>query len=152
MVVLTRRKALLLGGATLAHSALPAFAAAARIATNKAGTAIDGYDTTAYWRNGAAKSGSATHSAQWHGTPWHFSDAETAALFQAAPEKYAPQFGGFCTRAMSFGKVVNGDPEVWRIYQGKLYLFAQPVGGEKFDEGQDPMIDKAQAKWDKLHA
>lgn len=152
MVVFTRRKALMLGTAALALTGLPALAAAARVATNKAGAAIDGYDTTAYWRKSAAQSGSAAHIAQWLGTPWQFADAETAALFEAAPEKYAPQFGGFCTRAMSFGKVVNGDPEVWRIYQGKLYLFAQPVGGKKFDEGQDPMIQKAQAQWDKLHA
>jgi len=152
MHVFNRRTALLLGTAALAHSAFPAFAAAAKIATDKSGIAIDGYDTTAYWHVGAANSGSSAHAVQWLGTPWHFADAETAAQFEAAPEKYAPQFGGFCTRAMSFGKVVNGDPEVWRIYQGKLYLFAQPVGGKKFDEGQDPMIEKAQANWDKLHA
>jgi len=50
---------------------------------------------------------------------------------------------------MSFDKVVNGDPEVWRIFDRKLYLFARPVGGEFFDKAQSEMIAKAQSNWDK---
>lgn len=152
MTLLTRRKTFILGTVAIAQIALPALAKAARVATDGAGTAIDGYDTTAYWRTNAPLKGLNAHIVQWRGTPWHFAQADAAELFEAAPDDYAPQFGGFCTRAMSFGKVVNGDPEVWRIYQGKLYLFAKPIGGRKFDEGQDPMIAKATANWDKLLA
>jgi len=126
------------------------WAASKRIATNDSGVAIDGYDTTAYWRAARALSGNQRHKVMWQGTPWHFATAEDAAQFKTAPEKFAPKFGGFCTRALSFKKVVHGDPEVWRIYQGNLYLFAQPVGGRKFDQGQDAMIAKAQAYWDSL--
>ena len=78
---------------------------------------------------------------------WQSATSERAELFSADPLAFAPQFGGFCTRAMSFGKWVNGNPEVWRLHGGKLYLFAQPVGGEKFDEGQDAMVAKAQGNW-----
>lgn len=152
MIRLTRRMTLALGTAAIAHSALPAFAQPIRVATNDSGTAIDGYDTTAYWRAGKPLSGTARHRVEWRGVPWHFAEAEAATLFEVAPQDYAPQFGGFCTRAMSFGKVVNGDPEVWRIYQGKLYLFAKPVGGRKFDEGQDAMIEKAISNWNNLEA
>ena len=51
---------------------------------------------------------------------------------------------------MSLKNVVDGDPEVWRIFEGKLYLFARPAGGKVFDKGQGEMIAKAQAYWDSL--
>jgi len=86
----------------------------------------------------------------WRGVPWHFANAQEAAMFQADPESFAPQFGGFCTRAMSLKKVVDGDPKVWRIFENRLYLFARPVGGRHFDKGQAEMILKAQAHWDSL--
>ena len=83
----------------------------------------------------------------WNGAPWHFATAEDAALFSANPDSYAPRFGGFCTRAMSLKKVVDGDPEVWRMHGDKLYMFARPVGGTYFDKDPDAMIAKAAAYW-----
>ncbi len=127
-----------------------AFATPYRVATNRAGIAMQGYDTHAYWTIAAAREGSSDHVVDWRGKPWHFASAEDAEAFRADPAAFEPQFGGYCTRAMSFKKIVDGDPEVWRIYQGKLYLFAKPVGGTKFDAGQDAMIAKAQAHWDSL--
>ncbi|SHH43346.1 hypothetical protein SAMN05444003_3184 [Cognatiyoonia sediminum] len=44
---------------------------------------------------------------------------------------------------MSFKRTVPADPEVWRIHNGKLYMFARPVGGTKFDESPEAMIAKA---------
>lgn len=144
---ITRRAVL----ATLASVPFVTFAQAGawRVSKNKDGIAMQGYDSHAYWTIAAPRTGSASHTVEWRGTPWHFATAADAAAFKADPAAFEPQFGGFCTRAMSFNKVVNGDPEVWRIYQGKLYLFAAPVGGKKFDKGQDAMIAKAQTNWDK---
>ena len=150
MVTLSRRTLITYGLAACAVPLTPLWAGAKPIAVNDAGVAIDAYDTTAYWRKSAAYSGDKQHVVMWRDTPWHFASAEEAAIFAAAPETFTPKFGGFCTRAMSFKKIVNGDPEIWRIYQGKLYLFAQPVGSKKFDEGQEAMIAKAQAYWDSL--
>jgi len=150
MAIFSRRTLLKVGFASLAFPTGPLLASTKRIAVNDAGVAIDGYDTTAYWEKSAAHSGDELHVVMWQDTPWHFATAEEAATFAANPEKFTPQFGGFCTRAMSFKKIVNGDPEVWRIYQDNLYLFALPVGGKKFDKGQDAMIAKAQTHWDSL--
>lgn len=134
----------------LALPSRPLQAATQRVAVNANGVAIDGYDATAYWTDSAAHAGEDEHVVLWRGTTWQFQTAEDAAQFKASPDSFAPKFGGFCTRAMSFKKILNGDPEVWRIYQGSLYLFALPVGGNKFDKGQDAMIAKAQAYWDTL--
>lgn len=145
LIPFTRRAAL---GVLTAGLALPVYAG--QRVSNTNGVAIRGYDTTAYFAKGAATPGSDLHKVGWLGANWYFIGAEQAAAFVENPTAFAPQFGGFCTRAMSFGKTVHGDPEVWRIHQGKLYLFARPVGGEYFDKDPDTMIAKAQENWDKL--
>jgi hypothetical protein len=38
------------------------------------------------------------------------------------PEKYVPAYGGYCAFGISVGKKFIGDPEVWRIVDGRLYL------------------------------
>ncbi|MEH6645103.1 YHS domain-containing (seleno)protein [Sulfitobacter sp.] len=150
MTLLSRRKMMHISASTAALCPLPLRAASAPVSVNSAGVPIDGYDTTAYWQMASAQKGTATYTASWRGVTWQFSSQKNADVFATTPSNFAPQFGGFCTRAMSFEKVVNGNPEVWRIYEGKLYLFARPVGGEKFDEGQDAMIAKAQAHWETM--
>lgn len=128
----------------------PVFAKGPGISTNRAGVAIRGYDTRAYWSASEARVGAETYVVEWQGVPWRFESQGEADAFAADPARYAPKFGGFCTRAMSLKKVVNGDPEVWRIYEDGLYLFARPVGRDYFDKGEAAMIAKAQAHWDSL--
>ena len=128
--------------------ALPAYASDRIAKVN--GKAIKGYDTTAYFHRGAPQKGSPSTTVEWKGATWQFATAADAEKFRSNPEGYSPQFGGFCTRAMSKGIVVNGDPEVWRIYGQHLYLFARPVGRDHFDKGEDAMIAKAKANWKKL--
>jgi len=151
MIHLTRRAVLrCLAATTTLPFASVASAASNRVATNLWGIAIQGYDTHAYWTVNAAREGNSDFEVEWRGVPWYFASAEDAEMFRATPEAFEPQFGGFCARAMSLKKVVDGDPEVWRIHKSKLYLFARPVGRDYFDKGEDAMIAKAQAHWDTL--
>lgn len=110
---------------------------------------ISGYDTTAYSKAGKPQVGSASFTVKWKGATWRFATAEDAA-FRANPEAYAPQFGAHCTGALSEHIVVAADPKIWRIYKGKLYMFAARAGGKRFDQNPDAMIAKAQAYWDTL--
>lgn len=121
-----------------------------RFSLSSTGHALGGYDTTAYFGAGVAKDGTDAVTINWKGAIWRFARQEDAVLFQANPEAYAPQFGGYCTRAMSLGKDVPGDPEVWRIYEGKLYVFFAARGGEVFDSQAEEMIARAQAHWSTL--
>lgn len=114
------------------------------------GLAIKGYDTTAYKSDGKAEPGSTPHVVEWKGATWRFASAEDAATFKAKPEAYAPQFGGYCTRAMSKKITIAASPKIWRIYNGRLYMFFAPIGLKKFNEAPEPMIAKAQAFWDTL--
>ena len=59
-------------------------------------TALKGYDTVAYFTDGKPVKGDKQFSTEWNGATWQFATAENLAAFEAAPEKYAPQYGGYC--------------------------------------------------------
>lgn len=111
------------------------------------GLAIKGYDATAYFRSDAPAKGDAAHTVRWRDASWRFETADAAARFEAEPDAYAPRFGGYCTRAMSEDKKVAGDPRVWRLYKGKVYLFYAEPGADLFDADPDGMIARAQGHW-----
>ena len=57
--------------------------------------AINGYDAVAYFVSDAPVKGDKAHAHQWNGATWYFANANNLELFKAAPEKYAPQYGGY---------------------------------------------------------
>lgn len=152
-ILMSRRN---FGRGTLAISALAALPSAvlaktiSRFSLSASGHALDGYDTTSYFIEGEPIDGADQTTVMWKGAAWRFARQEDADLFQADPDAYAPQFGGYCTRAMSLMREAPGDPEVWRIRGDKLYVFFAPRGGTAFDKGPDEMIALAQAYWDTL--
>lgn len=96
-MTLSRRQALGLFAMTpVAYAiATPALAAEPEIYA-EGGIAIDGSDAVAYFTEGKPVVGSDAHTVNWKGATWRFSSAENAALFEANPEAYAPQYGGYC--------------------------------------------------------
>ena len=128
--------------------ALPVFAKQPPVYTE--GTiAIDGTDAVAYFTMSKPVAGSDEHTLDWNGSTWRFSSAENKAAFMENPEKYAPQYGGYCAFAMSKGYVAPTVPEAWTIVDGKLYLnFSTQVRGlwEKDIPGN---IVKGDANWPK---
>ena len=111
---------------------------------------IRGYDTTAYFTSGKPKAGSTANTVEWNGVKWRFATAREAAKFRANPSAYAPQFGAYCTGGLSQQHVVPGNPKIWRLYKGKLYLFFAHAGGRRFDRDPEGTIAKARAYWTTL--
>lgn len=88
----------------------------------KSKLALDGHDAVAYFKTGKPTKGQPQHAVSWNGVAWHFASAENRAAFEANPQAFAPQYGGYCAWAVSEGYTAKGDPNVWRIVDGKLYL------------------------------
>jgi len=109
--------------------------------------AIKGYDTVAYFNNGKALKGSESFPFPWHGMTWYFSTKENRDLFAAGPEKYAPQYDGYCAWAMTEARKAITDPEVWKIVDGKLYLNCSRAAYEKWSKDIPGNIKKADANW-----
>jgi YHS domain-containing protein len=112
-----------------------------------ANVAIDGYDAVAYRTEAKPMKGSPQHALQWKGATWHFSSEANRRLFEAEPEKYTPQYGGYCAFGMSRGYKAKVDPEAWSIVGGKLYLnYNQSVRTTWLEETAE-FIAKADAAW-----
>ena len=82
-----------------------------------------GHDVVSYFTDGRHRMGSAAHRSVHKGVTFRFASAEHKALFDAAPEKYIPQFGGYCANGIVYGIPWGGDADTWRIIGGKLYIF-----------------------------
>src|ERR1043165_4807807 len=81
--------------------------------------ALKGYDAVAYFNDGTAVEGSEQFTQEWNGAKWRFATASNRDLFVSEPQKYAPQYGGYCAWAVGHGYTAKGDPEVWKIVDGK---------------------------------
>jgi YHS domain-containing protein len=86
------------------------------------GMALHGYDPVAYFTLKAATLGKAAYTTTYEGAIYRFASKDNLEKFKAHPAQYAPQFGGFCAMGVVLGKKLNGDPQVWRVVDGKLYL------------------------------
>ncbi len=116
------------------------------------GVAMEGYDPVAYFTEGRPVKGSAEFAKEWLGAKWHFANAKHRDFFVSNPGKYMPQFGGYCSKAMSDGFVKSLDPDAWRIIDGKLYVYASQKGRKKFAKDIPGRIAKAKANWVKIKA
>ncbi len=86
------------------------------------GAAINGYDPVAYFTEEKPVKGSRDHSLNWKDAVWLFSSADNKALFEADPDAYAPQYGGYCAYAVSRNYTAKTEPDAWTVYDGKLFL------------------------------
>jgi YHS domain-containing protein len=86
------------------------------------GLAIKGYDPVAYFTTGEPTAGSAQFSTSYKGASYLFASAENRARFIAAPEKFVPQYGGYCAYAIALNKIADIEPDEWEIVNDKLYL------------------------------
>jgi YHS domain-containing protein len=123
-----RRRAVLAAGLASALVAMPAWAAPP-VNTLKPGffggrgdTAIVGYDPVAYFKEGKPVKGQDTLVYEWMGAKWKFASQANLDAFKADPEKYAPQYGGYCAYGVAQGYLVKIEPDQFTILDGKLYL------------------------------
>ena len=120
------------------------------INTGPDNVAIKGYDTVAYFTEGQPMKGKPEFVYSWNDARWHFVNTTQRDLFAANPERYAPQFGGHCSMALSRDEVKVIDPEAWAIVDGKLYLSYSKPGIQKFRQNAAENIKKAEENWTKL--
>jgi YHS domain-containing protein len=87
---------------------------------------LKGYDPVAYFTDGKPVPGDARYTYDFDDQRYQFASAKHRQMFMADPDKYSPQFSGYCTGSMSRGVRNEGHPEAWVILDGKLYVFGAP--------------------------
>jgi hypothetical protein len=130
-------------------SAVPA-APAPEISVEADQLAARGSDVTAFFLQGKPVRGSKAHRLQYKGATWQFASADALAKFQADPTAFEPQFGGYCAWAVSQGYVAPGDPEQWKIVDGKLYLNFNARAKELWEADQAAAIERGRAYWPRV--
>jgi YHS domain-containing protein len=109
--------------------------------------AVGGYDPVAYFTEQKPVKGDAKFTTSYKNTPWHFSSAENRDKFIASPERYAPQYGGYCAWAVAQGSTASGDPQHWKIVNDKLYLNYDAQVQKKWEINIPGFIQQADKNW-----
>lgn len=111
------------------------------------GIAINGIDPVGYFTDGGPVPGSADHTLDYNGATWRFASAANKAAFEADPEKYGAQFGGYCAYAASLGYLAPTQPEAWTVFEDRLYLNANLRARELWLQDVPGNIAKGEANW-----
>ena len=91
-----------------------------------------GHDVVSYFTEKTHKPGNPAIKSVYKGVTFRFSKPEHKALFDANPERYLPQFGGYCTNGIVYGIPWGGDADTWRMIDGKLYIFGGAASRDAF--------------------
>jgi YHS domain-containing protein len=126
--------------------------AAGEINLDRSGLALKGYDPVAYFKAGQPIEGKGEFTARHGGASYRFSNQANRDEFTASPEKFVPQYGGYCAYGVASGYKVGIDPEAWTIVDGKLYLNYSQSVRRRWREDIPGHIRKADAEWPALKA
>jgi YHS domain-containing protein len=102
-----------------------------------------GYDPVAYFTQGKPVRGDRQHKVTLPDRTYYFASAEHKQAFEAAPQRYEPQYGGFCSSGAAFAVKLGSDPTAWQIEGGRLFVFGDVIGHEMW---------KLDAPWNIRHA
>jgi YHS domain-containing protein len=123
---------------------------------DESGFALSGYDPVAYFdlkqvplgeKQPEAVPGKAGITADYNGAAWAFASEEHREKFLADPAKYAPAYDGHCAYGLAQGGKVPGNPNLWRIVDGKLYLNITPTIVGFWESDIPGNLTKAEDNW-----
>lgn len=106
-----------------------------------------GADVVAYFTDGQYVQGSPEFHSEYHDVDFHFASAEHKQLFDNNPEKYLPEYGGYCANGISFGIPWGGNAEDFMLYDGKLYIFGGRQSMQAFMLDRDKNLALADEYW-----
>lgn len=134
-----------------ASVALPAFAyditSKAPVNVSSTKIALQSHDPVAYFTVGKPVLGSEAFSAEFEGAVYRFSSEANRKAFLAEPAKYAPLHGGFCQQGAAGGRKLDGDPNLFRVANGRLAVFSYPAALEAFKKDPEGNAKKAETNW-----
>lgn len=137
----------LLGAIAILIISISAAFAGAEVNVTTTGLALRGVDPVSYFKSGAPQTGDFKITAVYDGAIYRFSTEKNKVAFVSDPGKYLPQYGGYCAMGLKMGQKLDGDPAVWSIIGGKLYLNIAPAVKKMWRKDTAANITAANAKW-----
>ncbi len=114
------------------------------------GIALGGYDPAYYFIHNQAARGSGLIGAHYQGAIYYFVDTQSRDAFVKKLDAYLPQYGGYCASGMAEGQKNDADPNIWKLEDGKLYLFQTQSAYKQFAQDPRKSIAAADKAWAKL--
>ena len=108
---------------------------------------LKGHDVVAYFTEGRPMPGKPELASRYQGVDFRFASPEHKALFDQNPEKYLPQFGGYCANGIAYAIPWGGDADTWKIIAGKLYIFGGQASKDGFEIDEKKNLALAEAYW-----
>jgi YHS domain-containing protein len=143
LIVAGMPASVLVGGTALAG--VPGSTSALNL--DEKGLALGGYDPVAYFEGGKPVRGREGISASYGGARYLFATAAHRQTFLKEPEKFVPEFGGYCVVGAAFGEKVDVDPTTGQVVNGRLYLNNSRKALDIFNKDMPGIIAKAQDRW-----
>lgn len=120
---------------------------------DRKGLAIQGYDPVSYF-SGKATKGLEANIYVHKGVTYYFISQENKKSFSQEPDRYLPQYGGWCAYALGLGPdKVKVNPETFKIIDGKLFLFYNFKGTNTlllWNEDETSLKGQADINWEKI--
>lgn len=114
------------------------------------GIAIKGFDPVAFFKESKAVPGADSLSYRYKDADWHFASQSNLDTFKMSPEKYAPQYGGYCAFGASKGYKAPTETETWTIAGDKLYFNYNMKVKKTWSNNQEELIEKADNHWQNI--
>ena len=109
---------------------------------------LQGYDPVTYFTIGRPVRGSMAIKTEHLGATYRFATEANRRMFITSPDRYVPQFGGFCANGMAYSVPVAADAEVFKIIDGKLHLFGGIRSKLYFEMNQERNLRLANHYWE----
>ncbi len=115
---------------------------------------LQGYSPVSYLDLGLAQRGLKQHKAVYKDIAYYFTSAEQKNAFTKNPQRYMPQYGGFCAFGVYAGAKFRVDPSKFVVSNGKYYLFLNDVevdAKQLWIDGEEPkLVNTANKNWKTL--
>lgn len=109
--------------------------------------AINGYDPVMYFIEGKPQKGKNAWQHSHNGATWQFANRKHLELFKENPDKFTPQFGGYCAFSVAQGLTLPSKPQFWQIHEDKLYLNRNANIHNRWLERYEVLSDRADDNW-----
>lgn len=114
------------------------------------GKALKGYDPVAFFTEGKPVMGADSFTLTWKDANWYFSNKANLENFRSNPEKYSPQYGGYCAYGTSEGHKAPTQADTWTIINDKLYFNYNSKVKQAWIRNTDALIKKADMAWPEI--
>lgn len=109
-----------------------------------------GHDPVAYFTEKRPVRGKHTLAAAHEGRTYYFSSAGNRDAFLAAPTRYEPQYGGFCSNGAPYAVKLGSDPMQFEIRDARLFIFGDILGREMWLLDEKNNIARADSLWPEI--